>query len=374
MHDHLTASTLERLRRRDLASADMLEVQQAIVECAVCQDAANAAARSEDWMNALEATLLDAPWTHLDDDLQTFAYVEGRLGDVEREIVESHLEDCDLCQSVVRDVRSLRERAAFRRRRNRLLAGLAAAASTVLVLMLALQAPEKHRIATSVKSRVTDTAARVTATSAAPELNARDYENPEWSALVRKTIADAHVAISPAILSLRSWPTQVRGDGGHESAISVSPSGTAVREERPTLSWPAAGRTYRARVFRDEKQVADSGPIIGSHWKVNRTLARQKTYVWQVEVDGKEIIPPPAQPPASFRIISIEEEQELALAKAKHPDDHLLLGALLARAGLVYEAQEEFRRWRAASPESKVARRLDENLRNELLRTAMSGR
>jgi anti-sigma factor RsiW len=310
-------------------------------------------------LRRLPRDLRDESWTHLDDETQAFAYVDGTLDAIEREIVETHLEDCELCSAVVADLRVLRDASRQRIRRRRAVAVLATAAAITFVTAALLRRP----------APLTPAAVTTQAAVVAPQRDARDYGSPAWNELVRQTVATGDVAVPAAVLALRSWPTEVRGGKAAGERVEVAPSGTAVVDERPTFSWPAVGRSYRVRVFRGEREVADSGVIAVTTWRPARPLAREETHLWQVEVDGTRIIPPPTQPPASFRIVSAADARDLAAARAQFPSDHLLLGALHARAGALAEAEEEFRKLAAEEPDSELAKRLCANLQRKLARS-----
>jgi hypothetical protein len=66
---------------------------------------------------------------------------------------------------------------------------------------------------------------------------------------------------------------------------------------------------------------------------------------------------PPA-PEARFRIVSQHKVARLTQAEKAHQNSHLLLGVLYAEAGLLKEAQREFRLLLKANPGSPVAEKL----------------
>ena len=144
----------------------------------------------------------------------------------------------------------------------------------------------------------------------------------------------------------------------------VSPVGTGVLSDRPRFEWrPLAGAAdYSVKVFdSDFNPVLSSPPLSGVAWEATAPLARGKTYVWQVTArkDGEEIISPTSPAPeARFKVLGQAAAGELARARQRHSGSPLTLGVLYAEAGLLDEAEREFRKLREANPRSPLARQL----------------
>jgi hypothetical protein len=84
-------------------------------------------------------------------------------------------------------------------------------------------------------------------------------------------------------------------------------------------------------------------------------------YSWQVKAlrDGAEITSPrPPAPQAKFRILDQAKASEISRAKRSYGSSHLVLGMLYADAGLLREAEQEFRFLLKANPNSEIARKL----------------
>jgi hypothetical protein len=74
---------------------------------------------------------------------------------------------------------------------------------------------------------------------------------------------------------------------------------------------------------------------------------------------GEEITAPrPPAPQAKFRVLDQAKANELARARRTHASSHLTLGLLYADAGLLREAEQEFRLLQRANPNSDLARNL----------------
>ena len=113
--------------------------------------------------------------------------------------------------------------------------------------------------------------------------------------------------------------------------------------------------------------VAASPQLTENSWTAPQPLARGRVYGWQVKAikEGQESKSPrPPAPQAKFRILDQAKANELAQAQRAYASSHLALGLLYAQAGLLEEAQQEFRALQKANPNSEIPRRLLENLRS----------
>jgi hypothetical protein len=171
---------------------------------------------------------------------------------------------------------------------------------------------------------------------------------------------------APALLaSLGEGAETLRGGGGRGVSFPVlGPVGTAVNTDRPTFRWRALGGadSYVVSVYdRDFRKVAASAPQTGTEWTIESPLVRGRVYSWHVSasVEGREVTSPeqPA-PEAKFVVLDEAKSEELSRARRSYKDSHLTLGALYARAGLLDEAEREFRSALRAQPRSRTARKL----------------
>ena len=171
---------------------------------------------------------------------------------------------------------------------------------------------------------------------------------------------------APALLaSLGVGAETLRGGGGRGVSFPVlSPVGTAVNTDRPTFRWQAlsGAGSYVVSVYdRNFRKVAASAPQAGTEWTMTSPLVRGQVYSWHVSasVEGREVTSPeqPA-PEAKFVVLDEAKAEELSRARRAYKDSHLTLGTLYARAGLLDEAEGEFRSALRANPGSRVARKL----------------
>ncbi len=157
----------------------------------------------------------------------------------------------------------------------------------------------------------------------------------------------------PKVLEgLTSRRMQLLGESpGEKTFRLLSPLGKVIIEDRPTLKWqPLAGATgYVVSVFD------------GNFNRIAVPLSRGSNFFWEVTAtkDGKEVSAPAA--PAArvqFKVLDAENLNALTKVKSQQPASHLALGLMYAHAGLLGEAQSEFRQLVKENPDSTEAKRL----------------
>jgi len=160
--------------------------------------------------------------------------------------------------------------------------------------------------------------------------------------------------------------------GGGSDAVPFAleaPLGKIIQTARPQFRWRALeGATgYVVNVYdANFNRVAGSPQITNTSWRIDRPLAGNKIYIWQVTAlkDGQEIKSPvrPA-PDAKFKVIDAAKANELARLSREYKNEPLFLGILYANAGLVDEAEREFQKEIAKNPNSKPARKFLQDVR-----------
>jgi anti-sigma factor RsiW len=144
----------------------------------------------------------------------------------------------------------------------------------------------------------------------------------------------------------------------------LAPGGVVSLSDRPAFSWqPLSGATnYTVSVFDSNfNRVLRSEPQASTNWSAPATLKRGRIYFWEVTAvkDGQEITSPVAPAPrAQFKIVDEETAGEINQVRETHPDSHLTLGILYARAGLLDDAERELQLLLNANPRSEIARTL----------------
>jgi hypothetical protein len=186
-----------------------------------------------------------------------------------------------------------------------------------------------------------------------------------WQTAIRETLLAQRVK-RPAILDAvgDGAGAILRGSGDGIPFDIISPAGAVVESDRPLFRWGAlrGATSYSAVIFDYQfNRVAESGPISATEWTPPQALRRGATYFWQVTaiLDGEAVLSPgAAAPEAKFSVLGWAETEELKRARLKVPGSHLTLGVLYAQAGLLDEAEREFKSLVEANPKSLVALKL----------------
>ena len=151
-------------------------------------------------------------------------------------------------------------------------------------------------------------------------------------------------------------------DDGRRFAI-VEPAGKILFSDRPAFKWTRldGADSYVVEIYDAQFNLVASSPALADLSWTAPQLARAKVYSWQVKAisGGQEFIAPrPTAPQAKFRILDQAAAAEIARARRDYASSHLLVGLLCARAGLLDEAEQEFRALQKANPDSAVAHKL----------------
>jgi hypothetical protein len=193
------------------------------------------------------------------------------------------------------------------------------------------------------------------------------------------------------------------GDAG--GPAPVSPAGTVVRAQRPTLSWDAiTGVATYSVVVSDESGVvaARADNVRGHTWTVSRPLRRGATYTWRVAAGrmpasgapiaaaAADVVPAggaaadnarPAAPDggsttpsaaafglARFRVLDKDEAAALDRLLRSSGGSALAAGVFFARAGLLDDAEKELRAVLDANPDSPIAKSMVQSFLEERVR------
>jgi hypothetical protein len=186
---------------------------------------------------------------------------------------------------------------------------------------------------------------------------------PAYQDLVKKAIATQRVERSSQLQGLTRASSSLMSSRNQKGEFSIiDPVGDVLMSNEPSFRWsPMEGATgYVVEVYDEQfKLVASSPQLTTPSWTT--TLPHGKVYSWQVKAtkDGQEITSPrPPAPQAKFRVLDQAKVNELARARRAYGSSHLTLGLLYAEAGLLKEAEQEFRALRRANPDSQLARNL----------------
>jgi predicted Zn-dependent protease len=142
-----------------------------------------------------------------------------------------------------------------------------------------------------------------------------------------------------------------------------------VDTDRPIFRWRSliGATAYTVHVFdANFRKVVDSTSQLETEWRVSQPLERGRIYSWQVVAikEGKELLSPtPPAPEAKFKVLEQAPADELARARRDNANSHLVLGTLYAQAGLLDEAEAEFKALASANPNSEVIQKLLKTVR-----------
>jgi hypothetical protein len=191
--------------------------------------------------------------------------------------------------------------------------------------------------------------------------------------LVAMALATGELNVPGPILALRGAPSVVRGSAAAASFALLAPLGTAVVDDRPRFTWnPLAGASaYRVAIFASGfRKVRESAWLASSEWTPPESLERGQVYSWEVTArmgtaeDSPTVRAPSlSDPEARFQVMDAAEAADLERALREHPESHLLLGVLFARAGALDLAEQELALHVTANPQSAQAARLLEKVR-----------
>ena len=191
-----------------------------------------------------------------------------------------------------------------------------------------------------------------------------------WQREVGETLQAQRVGRPPVLDAFEDGAEGgIRGPGERAPFDILGPDRTVVESDRPLFRWAAlrGATSYAVAVFDQRlNQVAQSGPLSATEWKPPRRLRRGEIYFWQVAavLDGKEMVSPGAgAPEAKFAVVGRAESEALRRARLSFPGRHLTLGVLYARAGLLEQAEREFRALVETNSESPAALNLLRSVR-----------
>lgn len=415
--EHLTQKQVEGYCRRRLSPAELVSVTDHLGACEACRVRIEVAGNGDASFFELRSQVFEETTDavqHLTMD-QTAAYVERSLSGDELLMVDDHLAHCEQCVLAVADLREFRNEIAPSLDRefqpatvpapvqtssrgwfSSLLAPFRVApvpafgGAAVAIILLAVigwliwrtpQTQEPQIAVTPSPSSQPSIPAASPQPEEAPvvaqlndganvltldqqgKLSGADQLPPNYQNRLRKALSSGRIEKSSQLQGLTRPPSSLMGSDNQTGEFSViEPLGNVLLTDRATFRWSAMeGATgYVVEVYDEKFTPAAASPeLTDLTWTT--TLPRGHVYSWQVKAikDGQETMSPrPPAPQAKFRVLDQAKANELANARRAYGSSHLTLGLLYADAGLLREAEQEFRLLQKANPDSELARNL----------------
>ena len=397
--EHLSQKQVEDYSLHQLGAAELLAVSDHLGACEVCRvrvegalsgDVAFLALHDEAFSeNGLDSAHLTAG--------QTADYVDQSLAGEALQMVDDHLSGCEHCALAVADLRAFRNEIApsldrrygpvseggWRQRFASLfkvgpVPAFGAAALAVLVVATIAwlvwrtqgeKAPEVVAVSspTPPVSQPSPSPEPSLQPPPAQEVVAQLNDGevpPAYQNRVKEVLTSQRIGRSSQLQGLTRPSSTLMGSNNQPEFSVLEPTGSVSLTDRPVFRWSEMeGATgYVVEIYDDQFKLAASSPqLTNRSWTIPQPLPRGKVYSWQVKAikDGQEITwPRPPAPQAKFRILEAGKANELARAKRAYSSSHLTLGLLYADAGLLREAEHEFRLLLRANPNSPLARTL----------------
>jgi hypothetical protein len=155
----------------------------------------------------------------------------------------------------------------------------------------------------------------------------------------------------------------VRGNPASiQSFTIVRPFATMVSNDRPTFSWTTlnGATSYRVSVFdANLRLIETSKPLDETQWMMPDHLEPGIVYTWTVTAlkEGQEIVAPAPPARAEFKILGKPELHKLNHVVGR-TRSHAARGVLYAEAGLLDDAEKEFRTHLKLRPADEHVRHL----------------
>lgn len=368
MVDHLTSEELDRLVVPNPDPSDRTELRSHLSRCALCRSEflRRSAASGRDFSALIREPDEDNHLSYA----QIEAIVNSQVTEIDREIIESHVDLCSSCRDRIRSLQAFATELArpvsvrsatpeapqslWQRVQSFISMkpawAVASAAAAIVVFTVLVQQPVYELAERSLPGGIQSSALRSVPT---------EYRERFASLLSPQ---DARI---PALLeSLRtSAPTR---------DAALFPADRVIRERNPILRWPGTpGRTYFVEVTRGAEVVA-SADVNGTEWRVSVDLPRGEVYSWTVA--ARSAGDPLGTAQARFAVLSEPAESELARIVLDHGDSHPLLAVAYLDAGLLHEAENQLDLWQAADGRQarETLRARIEAIRREVFGSAAS--
>lgn len=301
------------------------------------------------------------------------AYVTGNLDGADRDAVDSHIRTCSACRDRMMDEGAPpSEEELFPKRLQHI---AIAGAATLLIVILAAGfwwlrsnlLPSATPVASGPQEIVTIRDGNGNITLLNNEKVESTYSIPaEYEKPLADSLITRHVPVPQQIAALpKGYPSTEKRKPGDFRLIS--PIGTAVLTNRPTLVWEslADASSYAVTITRDGRTILATPALIDTQWQTP-ALERGHVYQWRVSASkGGERFEAAKMPggEAAFLVLDEDQQQKLTDLAQANPNAHLLLGVAFAGAGDIERAEDELKGAIVNNPRLYFLKELLVNLR-----------
>lgn len=416
--EHLSQKQVEDFSLNNLPATELLAVSDHLEQCDLCQRRVEAGLNGDATFFALhDETFAEDGLSsvHLTVD-QTAEYVDKNLSGEALQVVTDHLGSCEQCALAVEDLHAFRNEIApsldreFRPLEVPVTTGSswrerfvslfrvspvpAFGGAALAIILLAFigwvvwRMPREERreeVVVVPSPSLQPTPAPVPSVQPEPvavvaqlndgagvvsldqegRLTGADNLPSGYQDLLKKALSGQRIEKSSQLQGLTRPSSALMGSSDPAREFSViEPGGNVLMNDRPIFRWSKMeGATgYVVEIYDEQFKLVSSSPqVTNLQWATTQTLPRGHVYSWQVKAikDGQETTSPrPPAPQAKFRVLDQTKVNELTRAKRAYGSSHLALGLLYTEAGLLREAEAEFKLLRRANPDSEVARNL----------------
>lgn len=401
--NHLTQPEFEGYKRQKLSAKELLSVDDHCRECEECRKQLflnSELVGASMWLGVRDAGRME----HLSFE-QLQSYADLTANEIDREIIEAHLELCLECFAEQKDLQLFKadletnlhepgkegklllfgggvSGAALR------IAGIAAA---LVLLVFAATLPFRNRIAhlesdlhqttlqkeqaehrlqefqggshTSVVASFQDGGTSFVLTKDL-QLNGGESLPAPYRQLVRETLVNKRLQAPPFLSEIIPKGGVLMGQANGVPFSLIHPVGVVVVADRPEFHWdivPGA-RGYEVGISDTKFNEVESSTLLNdTTWTPSRPLKRGEIYVWQVTAlrGNTEIRSPvPPAPEARFKVLEADQMKELNETSRTYSNFHMLMGILYSKLGVLDQAESEFKELLKANPDSAEARGL----------------
>lgn len=378
MSEHLSQTQLAGYGERTLNADELLAVDRHLASCDVCYETFTQISPRPPHTQQHDSK---EESFHLDYDLHLAAYLDGALGDIDREIVESHVALCSDCADELRDLQEFSRqnvpitsqadqktsRWFFRQAYWPLNPQWTAAALILLLGVIAAivvwtmlrtrspveQAGDKSPSGVERQASETPTGSERVAEQPSPQQQERPDQATSAQPLialndggrqitvdqtghvngleslpldlrknVERVLATREFRAPRNLVDLSTGSGTLRGGGSDQNTLlPLDPMGVVLETDRPTFRWRtlADARDYVVTIYDSRlRRVQSSGPIVGSEWTTATPLQRGVRYSWQISaVKDGKSIVAPKPPAPEARFRVLDRSAVTDLENAK---------------------------------------------------------